>query len=347
MKTTRQHRPLLTALALAFVSLWAAPASAQYSLLRYDTSFFSYWYPAPRQPLYLDLVGHGLNGRTFNGVLLDGRLVHSVSLDNVLLANGQVHDLELVDTQFGLLEGKAPKTANAKAKLSQNKVIDPVGATFTAALDDGNHVLLRVDSAAPASLDSGSYLRYRVSYAGETGWQPLCGVGVDGLPSFAIPLNGRWDYREGVQGGGDFLADSANFTFACEGHVLAKCVDMGYAPWADGKLCDAQGKHCVAANLAPWHQACTRAMRADFCGDGRSWTVDGTLVSVRDGIGIRSDSDDWSLEAEWDEAGATCADRDRLPQGIVPTCLADLELPSCGDPAHFSSGTRLMTEVPL
>lgn len=347
MKTTRQNRPLLAALALAFVSLWAVPASAQYSLLRYDSSFLSYWYPAPSQPLYLELVGHGLNGRSFNGKLLDGRMVSSVSLDDVVLQNGKVHDLELVDTQFGLAQGSATKTAKAKAKLSQNKVVAAPGLIFTATLDDGDQVLLRVESVAAAGAASPSYLRYVVSYAGENGWQPLCQSGADGQPGFAIPLNGQWDYREGVQGGGDFLANGESFTFACEGHVLAKCVDMGYAPWADGKLCDPNGKHCVAANLAPWHQACTRAMRADYCGDGRSWTLDGTLVAVRDGIGIRSDTDSWGLEAEWDQDGARCAMRDRIPQGVEPPCLSALEKPSCGEPKSFSDGALLVTEVPL
>lgn len=349
MKTTRQNRPLLAALALAFVSLWAVPASAQYSLTRYDSSFLSYWYPATSQPLYLDLVGHGLNGRSFNGKLLDGRMVSSVSLDNVLLQNGKGHDLELVDTQFGLSQGNSQKggKGKAQAKLSQNKLVAAPGLIFTAMLDDGDQVLLRVESVAAAGAPSPSYLRYVVSYAGENGWQSLCQSGDDGQPGFAIPLNGQWDYREGVQGGGDFLADSASFTFACEGHVLAKCVDMGYAPWADGKLCDSNGKHCVSANLAPWHQACTRAMRADYCGDGRSWTLDGTLVAVRDGIGIRTDMDSWGLEAEWDQNGARCAVRDRIPQGVKPPCLSELEKPSCGEPKSFSGGALLVTEVPL
>jgi hypothetical protein len=367
MKTTRQNRPLLAALALAFVSLWAAPASAQFNLLRYDSSFFSYWYPAPTQPLYIDLVGHGLNGRSFNGKLLDGRMVSSVSLDDVVLQNGKVHDLELVDTQFGLAQGDSQKgckgkdkdndkdndkgkgkgKGKGKDKLSQNKLIAAPGLIFTATLDDGDQVLLRVESVAAADASSPSYLRYVVSYAGENGWQPLCQSGDDGQPGFAIPLNGQWDYREGVEGGGDFLANSQTFTFACEGHVLAKCVDMGYAPWADGKLCDSNGKHCVAANLAPWHQACTRAMRADYCGDGRSWTLDGTLVAVRDGIGIRSDTDSWGLEAEWDQNGARCAMRDRIPLGVEPPCLSELEKLSCGEPKSFSDGALLITEVPL
>lgn len=346
MKTTRHNRPLLAALALASVGLWATPASAQSTLLRYDSSWLSYWYPAPSQPLYIDLVGHGLNGRSFNGKTLDGHLVTAVSLTNAVLPSGQVHDLELVDTQFGLAEGAAPAVGKAKAKLNKNKVVAPVGLVLSASLDDGDQVLLRVDAVAPASAASTAYLRYLVSYAGEGGWQPLCGHDADGQPVYAIPLNGQWDYREGVQGGGDFLNIAKTFTFACEGHVLAKCVDMGYAPWADGKLCDAQGQHCTATTLAPWHQACTRAMRADYCGDGLSWTQDGTMVAVFDGIGIRADQDAWQLEAEWDEHGARCAVRDRIPQGIEPPCLAALELPTCGQPMRFADGTRLMSEVP-
>lgn len=346
MKTPLPHSLHWTLLGVALVGLWAAPASGQTSLLRSSTSLLTYWYPAPSQPLYLDLVGHGLNGRAFNGKLLDGRMVTSVSLQQVLLTNGQRRDLELVDTQFGLVEGNAGGAGKAKAKLSQNKLVAAPGLIFSAQLDDGDAVLLRVEAVTAALSGSTSYLRYIVSYAGDGAWQPLCGVDDSGQPGYAVPLSGRWDYREGVSGGGDFLADKAAFTFACAGHVLAKCVDMGYAPWADGKLCDAQGKHCVAANLAPWHQACTRALRADYCGDGRSWTVDGTMLAVYDGIGVRADLDAWHLEAEWTPAGAACVVRERIPAGVDPPCLAELALPSCGPPGAFSDGTLLVTEVP-
>lgn len=362
METTRFTTKMFIALAAAAFGLSAAPAEAQDSTVyRYASSLYYFWFPALSQPLYVDLVGHGLNGRSFNGKLLDGHTVVAVSLGDVQLQNGQHKDLELVGTVFGLEhgsdkakgsdkgkeKGNAKNDDNAKAKLNKNQVIAAPGLIFRATLDDGDEVLLRVESVEATAAGTEGYLRYVVTYASENGWVPLCGTDEAGLPGRAVPLNGRWNYQEGVDDGGDFLEDEDTFTFACEGHVLAKCVDMGYPPWAQGKLCTADGKNCMSTTLAPWHQACTRLMRADFCGDGTSWTQDGTMVSVHDGIGIRSDQDAWALEAEWDENGARCAVRDRLTVGLEPPCMAALDLPTCGDPLNMTTGTRLVSEVPL
>ncbi len=348
MDTNCPTTKLLTALTATLFSLGAAPAEALYSTVyRYDSSIYYFWYPTLSQPLYVDLVGHGLNGRSFNGKLLDGHSVVAVRLDGVQLPSGQQKDLTLVGTVFGIDHGQDKDQGKNLAKLSKNQVVGAPGIVFHATLDDGDDVLLRVESVETSEAGPQAYLRYVVTYASESGWMPLCGGDAAGNPGRAVPLNGRWNYQEGVSGGGDFLADDDIFTFACEGHVLAKCVDMGYPPWAQGKLCDANRKNCVSSTLAPWHQACTRLMRADFCGDGTSWTQDGTMVSVHDGIGIRADQDSWSLEAEWDENGARCAARDRINANLDPPCMAALNLPTCGDPLNMTTGTRLVSEVPL
>jgi hypothetical protein len=53
-------------------------------------------------------------------------------------------------------------------------------------------------------------------------------------------------------------------------------------------------------------QACVRAMRADYCGDGISHTVAGTPINLYDQVGIQSDNSDWKVEAEWTKHGAAC-----------------------------------------
>jgi hypothetical protein len=60
---------------------------------------------------------------------------------------------------------------------------------------------------------------------------------------------------------------------------------------------------------------------------------------------VQSDTEGWSFEAEWSEQGAVCLDGRRLNgSSYVPRCSRELAQPSCGDTAHFSSGTLLMTE---
>jgi len=108
-------------------------------------------------------------------------------------------------------------------------------------------------------------------------------VDASGAPRHAVPLANRWDYRSGVEGGGSEIEEPSRFTFACAGYALAECVEMGYRSWATALSC--VGGDCKKVSLAPLHQACTRMLRADYCGDGASFTINGTLINVYDHLG--------------------------------------------------------------
>ena len=58
-------------------------------------------------------------------------------------------------------------------------------------------------------------------------------------------------------------------------------------------------------------------VRADYCGDGRSYTRDGTMIEVEDAFGILGDgglpSPTRRFEAAWGPEGATCVDHVRVP----------------------------------
>jgi len=298
----------------------------------------SIWEVLNMKQFAFDLVGRGLNGTHLNGDDLAERMLVSVSLVGVVMPKGSPKDLTLSATLF--------KGAQAKGKKPGHR--DAVGAVFTGYLDDGTTLKLRIDDSFHTVGTSSTFYRFAVSYQAKEGWLPLCGVDDSGLPVLAMPLNGTWEYREGIEGGGGWTNSYALFTFACEGFVLAKCVEMGYEPWAEGKICDSEGNgsDCEKATLQARHQACARALRADYCGDGQSHTVDGLVVNLYDGIGIRLDSDDWNMEAEWDDDGALCMVSQRLPALPAPACMVGLASPDCGQPDHFEQGTLLMTEVP-
>lgn len=299
------------------------------------SSALIYFDPIGIAPIYRDLVGRGLNGQSWNGKILDGRMVVAVSLDGVQFPSGRQKHLKLEATVFLGIPGPWPDGMR--------------GAVFVGTLDDGDPVHLRVDGVEPVGDPRAGYFAYRVEFFADGTWQPLCGRDEKGDPVPAIPLSGRWDYREGVPGGGSHLEDDRSFTFACEGRVLAKCVAMGYPPWQRGLLCTMGTGHrrsCVRTTLAPFHQACTRAMRADYCGDGLAHTEDGTAVLIYDGVGIRADTEEWLFEAEWDEHGARCLSRQRVASlGEESPCLRERVQESCGNPGHFETGTRLMSEV--
>lgn len=219
------------------------------------------------------------------------------------------------------------------------------GVELPGVLEDSSTLPLTIASVVRGSSQADrDVFRVVVTYATQDGPRPLCGVGADGAPIAAIPLLGRPDTTIGQPGGGGWVHDATSVTFACDGHVLAKCVDLGYKPWRQGKVCTKKAG-CTTVSLAAHHEACSRMLRADYCGDGLSHTVDGVTIGLHDAFGIRVDAADWPLEAEWTAAGARCAARPRVADLPLPGCWASLADATCGDPARFESGTLLVTEI--
>lgn len=145
-----------------------------------------------RMGLLFGLAGRGLNGHDLNGNVLDGHVVVSVSLEGARTAEGR---LRLDGTSFRTAEGSAGKIA---------------GTVFTASLDDGSSLPLRVDSVVAAARRD-DLVRYAVSYPSSDGWVPLCGSDGGGLPVLAIPLAGRWDLVAGSPTAGAHI-DDGTFT---------------------------------------------------------------------------------------------------------------------------------------
>ena len=146
-------------------------------------------------------------------------------------------------------------------------------------------------------------------------WQPLCVDGQGkGVP--AILLADIWDPQSG---GKIEPTPTMAITFACRGGALAKCVEYGYRPWAPKSN----------VSLRDYHQACTRMLRADYCGDGKSHTLEGTPIHIVDKLGVQKadGSAPYVVEAEWTPSGASCLNYDntRMPD---PELACDL--PACG-----------------
>jgi hypothetical protein len=280
------------------------------------------------------LAGHDLNGVSLNGAVLDGSRIVSVSATDAE-RDGEL--LELVQVSNSRLVGYDSRGRF----VSHNRM---AGTVFNAVLDDGDEIDVRVDDLyrSPEPRNNDTFL-YEVSYETDDGWLPLCGVDGLGAPIAAIALDGRWDFTEGTETGGSHVDDESTFTFACRGYVLAKCVEAGYKPWRKAMACT-HGEGCRVTTLEAHHQACTRMLRADYCGDGTSHTVDATPVNFYDDFGVRYDSRDWSVEAEWDEEGAICAVTERI-SGNAPQCVDWLADVGCGDPDHFADGALLISEI--
>ncbi|WP_138499558.1 ADYC domain-containing protein [Nostoc sp. PA-18-2419] len=145
--------------------------------------------------------------------------------------------------------------------------------------------------------DKETYL-YTVFYQNKTDsqWKNLCQPDVNNVAK-AIALSGSWDKT------GKYIDSSDIFTFGCTNGALAKCVRFGYKPWKNF-----QGK-----SLRDYHQACTRMIRADYCGNGKDHTQDGTSIDVYDVLNIQKPTanDKMVFEAAWQPDGATCINHPR------------------------------------
>ena len=229
----------------------------------------------------------GLNGPTLNGSF-QGRTLVSVRYDGA--------HREGMSTAFDevWLEGSALHGLMGGDEFS---ALDFRQVRFTGTLDDGSAVTLRVDGVTQGSGADQDVWTYQVTYLEpSTGlWSPICPA-ADGTAQGAIAMESKWDYQEGALGGGSKVYDTASFTFACDGGALAKCVRFGYAPW----------RTVNGLSLEEHHQACTRMVRADFCGNGTPYTVSGNLINLYDTLGIQKDTETWVPEAEWTPEGASC-----------------------------------------
>lgn len=97
-----------------------------------------------------------------------------------------------------------------------------------------------------------------------------------------------------VSATGEFTSTSSTFFIACRSGAIGKAIHWGYDP-------------------ATWgtevHELATRVVRADYCGDGESYTFAGNAVQVRDALGINDfDAVPLADEAAWslDLGRATC-----------------------------------------
>ncbi|PAQ05313.1 ADYC domain-containing protein [Mesorhizobium temperatum] len=187
---------------------------------------------------------------------------------------------------------------------------DLVGAVLTIA-DGQERMPLRIDAVEtdPRNSDGGIMLYTMSTRDPATGaWRNICEPDIEGR-RMGFPLAGTW-----TQDGRHLPSDTA-FSITCTGGAQAKCVRFGYRPWE---------KSPDGTPLWDHHQACTRMIRADYCGDGVGHTRNGTPIVIYDRKGIQQDeaAPDMSFEAAWDADGALCVSRTRIPDVLTMEGLA-------------------------
>lgn len=276
--------------------------------------------PLTAEPAGFPLTGARASGRVIESAAFAGASLRGATLDALAVRRGA-----LVAT----LRGRTLRPREL------------VGLSFGAHLAGGDSVQLVVYDVTPRSGHAAASF-YKLAHLDAAGWRPVCEGANDAMVS-----SGVWDHRQGVAGGGAHSPSAERFTLACRGAAIAQCVELGYAPWRRNPVCRS-GEGCQS--LAALHQACVRLHRADYCGDGRSWTKPGIFVNLYDGFGIQEDTEAWQPEAEWNEHGALCiaSPRVAIDPSAAPACAKPRAHPlgRCTDRAHLRSGTLLINEIP-
>jgi len=243
-----------------------------------------------------------LNGLKVNGLKVNGLKINGLKINGLKINGTQIG----TETSLGF---GASDTSLAPPDLAS--------MTIEAQMSDGSALDMRIDSSQQ---DPASHLwLYAVSYRdAKDKWQPLCGTS-SGQPILALPLPGIYD-----EDTGNYTPDSQLFTFACTVGALAKCALWGYRPWAQKSEC--LDGTCKTQSLQPWHAACTRMVRADYCGDGVAHTRNGTSINVWDNLSLQlPEQTSWDMEAEWTPSGARCIRHTRWLQADKKAKWTDLE----------------------
>jgi ADYC domain len=192
---------------------------------------------------------------------------------------------------------------------------DLAGATLTFAQVGGAQLKVKVGSVETDPLDPEreTLLYHFLTIDAKTGEaRELCDPDARG-ERWAFPLKGRWDAE------GQRQWSRSGFTLTCADGAQGKCVRFGYKPWKTLPN---------GTQLAPYHQACIRLVRADYCG-GHGTTRNGMLIDIYDNIGIQAPDPDPTasglrFEAAWTASGAACVAHTRVPENITLTQLGRL-----------------------
>lgn len=130
----------------------------------------------------------------------------------------------------------------------------------------------------------------------------LAGERYDSPTGTVIPNQDRW------------------ITLACAGSAAAKLALLGYGPNADY----GEGNSSSVAQ----RQATLNMLTANYCGDGHSYTADGTPLQWENQSGsVALSEEPGASEAVWGPEGALCLDTPRLVERSELGC----ELPTCAD----------------
>jgi hypothetical protein len=115
-----------------------------------------------------------------------------------------------------------------------------------------------------------------------------------------------------------YIADAGRFSMSCASGVESKCLRWGYLPWRRAPN--------TGESLVPYFESCIHLARADYCGDNRPSTLNGTSIDIFDRVGVQQQTlgyPELVFEAGWNTGGAVCVRRTRIPKNLALDELPD------------------------
>ena len=225
------------------------------------------------------------NGLQMNGTYLNGTFLNGVKFNGVKFNGVKFNGVKFNGVKFNgtALEGTPENTSVEVSDTAFN------GSDMDAVLGDNSTTSVHIASISEDDVDG------MLTYEIESNGSNICGE--SGAKALLVP--GRWNYLTG-----GLTEDADHFTVACRGASIAKCAEWGYRDLGHWNEVNGGSSHEIS--LKHFHEACVRMVRADYCGDGHSHTMNGTLIDVYDTANIQTVSTSLAMEAEWSPSGATC-----------------------------------------
>ena len=258
------------------------------------------------------------NGTSINGVRLNGVRLNGVRLNGVRLNGIRLNGVRLNGVRLnGVRLNGSSLIGNRESDNTEVSGFSLAGAYISGEGSDRSDIPIYIQSVKYSPIYDLNL--YTLMIPSDDGPIPVCGT-YNGEAVPAVPVEGIFDNETGA-----YRMSSDQFTLGCVNASIGKCMLLGYRPSKIVKECDSDN-NCRDQDLGNWLAACTRAVRADYCGDGVAHTRDGTPVNFWDNLGVQTrDITKWKIEAEWTTQGAKCIRHTRWLRSDPTSSRTDLD----------------------
>lgn len=172
-------------------------------------------------------------------------------------------------------------------------------------LDEEQTHYVTITDVSEGGMALGYQLEHHVATDGRV--QLICAPDIDG-DHWAYLVE---DVRVNVSNG-TISPDDGPLLVACASGALGKAITWGFTPWSEG-----------TTEPLLLYQTGVRTVMADYCGDGSSYTEDGTLIQVNNALAAQQFvSSKANTEAVFGPDGALCLSSPRVPDRPMECTLS-------------------------